>query len=76
LISYQKSAIAPFVCAGLKKNSAKNFGDLPFNVSIKLKIYNKYYVEEKEFWQFFPIKSPSRKPLYKTMAEPTLHKMA
>ncbi len=55
LLSYQKKAIAPFVCAGLKKkNSAKNFGDLPFNVSIKLKIYNKYYVEEKEFCNFPP----------------------
>jgi hypothetical protein len=52
LLSYQKSAIAPFICAGLKKLSlAKNFGDLPFNVSIKLKIFNTFNVEEKQFWQ-------------------------
>jgi hypothetical protein len=77
LLSYQKKAIAPFVFAGLKKLSlAKNFGDLPFNVSIKLKIFNTFHVEEKQFWQFSLIKNPSRKPPYKTMAEPTPHKTA
>jgi hypothetical protein len=77
LLSYQKSEIAPFVCAGLKKVLlAKNFVNLPFKISIKLKISNKYYVEENQFWRLFTTKCPLRKSPYKTMVEPTPHKMA